>query len=188
MDKLNGSASKRKRVEQYLRGREDLVIVEILETDQLDSDWAPASHWTQTSDIIVAPKKGIYDAEGLQEFMAGLVPDGVEPTCRDEFWAAGRTINFGKLYFDEEIGKSRQTTELELTDPSLAGYKGYEGGKRTLNRDEQLMRRTWVSVYPCVRYAQDVLAGKNEFGKYSGNKEVLRKYQKAELPGGGEGG
>ncbi len=101
-----------------------------------------SSCWDHTVDFLVAPTKGLYTAEKLQAFMMGLIPEGLAPTCKDDFYRSGkesslnRYLHFGRLYFDECIG-------LE-GEPLAAGRNN---------------RRIWVSPFPSESYARDILEG-----------------------------
>jgi len=127
--------------------------------------------WSETYDIFVAPRKGIYTAAELQAMLVSLVPD-IEPNASDSFedsfagFDSHGSLQLGKLYFDEEIGVMKTRDEVELTDEDLLGSppQGFVGGKRVSESETPLLRRTWVRLYPNVRHALTAAQeGKNEY-------------------------
>lgn len=127
-------------------------------------------YWTETVNIVVAPKKGIYEADKLQELMMQLTPS-TECTCKDDFRESETTLSFGKLYFDEDIGVEKKylRRDLILTDEDLLkkNFEGFVDGKRVIeegNDNLAIRRRTWVRLYPNVQVALKVVnEGKCEF-------------------------
>lgn len=129
-----------------------------------------AGYWTETVNIVVAPKKGVYDADKLQELMLQLTPS-TGCTSKDDFRESETTLSFGRLYFDESIGVEKRylRRELVLTDEDLLKkeFEGFVDGKRVMEEGDDniaIMRRTWVRLYPNVQVALKVVAeGEHEY-------------------------
>jgi hypothetical protein len=134
-------------------------------------------------DYWVAPKDGLYTAEELQDFMMGLVPEGLQPTCKDDFrqYDKNSYLSFGKLYFDEKVGEERRITKriLTLTDEELLNVAGFVKGEQTIDKDvtQEYTRRTWVRPFPNESFARDVLDGKLEYSEYQAKPSDLKRYQ-----------
>lgn len=91
--------SKLRTVREWLETNPEVIIAKVLENNYLPGRKNCFSH---TVDFWVAPKNGLYTAEELQGFMMGLVPDGLQPTHKNDFrqyWEDG-DLNFGRLYFN----------------------------------------------------------------------------------------
>jgi hypothetical protein len=142
-----------------------------------EENYLPNRHgyWSHTLDYWAAPKKGIYTAKKLQDFMTGLIP-GLQPTCADEFRQSSQSLEFGKLYFDEQIGSEQITRICTLTDPLMFHSQGFEEGKRTIIENQEYMRRTWVRLFPDQEIAKDILEGKLD-GEYHISMAHLKEYQ-----------
>ncbi len=159
-------------VRQALETNPEVVIVTVQERNYLpDRD----GYWSHTMDFFVAPTKGIYTADGLQDFMMGLIPD-LKPTCTDRFWQGSESLEFGKLYFDEKIGNEQITRICTLADQELLNASGFMDGKRKIEETEDYQRRTWVRLFPDQKIAADILEGKLD-GEYHINMDHLRMYQ-----------
>ena len=86
-------------VREMLRQNSGVVVIGEQEKTNIGSH-----HWGHTVDIYVAPTDGLYTVEELQKFIASLVTElSVPPTMIDRFHDAGVKMNFGVLYYDEEI-------------------------------------------------------------------------------------
>jgi hypothetical protein len=128
-------------------------------------------YWTETVNIVVAPMKGIYEADKLQELMMQLTPS-TQCTCKDDFRESETTLSFGKLYFDEDIGVEKRylRRELIITDGDLLKkeLKDFVDGKCVIeegNDNIAIRRRTWVRLYPNVQVALKVVnEGECEYG------------------------
>lgn len=143
--------SKLEEVRKALFGNAAIVVIDI-QTNKFDPD--RSGYHQETVDFTVAPKKGIYDADKLQELMMKLVP-GVSLTCKDDFRSSGESMQFGKLYFDENIGEEKMRREITITDKTLLSNPpaGFENGKKIIEQTSVLERRTWVRLYPNARIA-----------------------------------
>lgn len=111
--------------------------------------YAGVGGWTQTIGMIVAPVKPIFDYQQLNEFMHGIVD--VKPTQHDDarpYMEDG--INLGRLYFDEPIGKMRTQTTTFVTPIEAEALQkaGITIGETNDLREQDIMRRTWLRVYP----------------------------------------
>jgi hypothetical protein len=162
--------SKIEQVKEDLFARQDIVIVDI-QTETWPLPLSGLGGWNETFDLIIAPKKGIYDAEGLENFMLGLTT--VQPTSSDSFYSSPHNLSFGKLYFDEEIGRVTLVGEETLTivDENYASRiaeqikQEYAEGKRKIEAVKKLHRRTWVCLYPNARIALGAAhEGRNKYG------------------------
>lgn len=112
---------------------------------------APESgDWTETVDIIVAPKKPIFDADKLNTLMDGLITN-IEPSAKDK--ALNRSdggLDLGKLYFDETIGTMQQITitKIQTAEPETIKKAKKTVGETRKENQYEMQRRTWVRVYP----------------------------------------
>lgn len=148
-------------------------------------------YFTQTADIYVAPKQGLFTGDELQEFMEGLIP-GLKPTSVDRFHQYNDSLDFGKLYFDEKIGEERVvikrthtmtdpefTSTFDVKDNGLENVYGLnEQGILVIDTDktEAHERRTWVRPFPTEKFAKDVLEGKIR-SEYRTDLKELKNYQ-----------
>ncbi len=123
-------------VEQSLKRTPGAILVGALEQHC-------SRGWDHTVAFLVAPTKGLYTAEKLQAFMMGLIPEGLAPTCKDDFSRSGAEsslvgyLHFGRLYFDEHIEQDG--------NPPVTGRNN---------------RRIWVRPFPNKTYARDILEGR----------------------------
>lgn len=106
-----------------------------------------AGFWTHMVDFVVAPNQGIYTAPELQTFMDNLVP-GLEPTCVDQFHDWDTSMQFGKLYFDEDIGSEVIRREITMLETDFLPAGVVEDGKAVFEETKKIRRRTWVRLYP----------------------------------------
>lgn len=120
----------------------------------------PNGYWTHTVDFVVAPNRGLYTATELQAFMTSLVP-GLTPTTSDRFSDWDTSLEFGKLYFDEDIGKEIIRHEITLTEFDFLPAGVVENGRAVLEEERRIRRRTWVRLYPDIEIA--MLAEKYSF-------------------------
>ena len=134
-------------VRQALETNPEVIIVDSQERNYLPDR---SGFFCHTMDYWVAPKDGLYTAEELQDFMMSLVPEGLQPTCKDDFrqYDKNSDLEFGKLYFDEKVGEERKITKriLTLTDEELFNVAGFVNGEQTIDNDviQEYTRRTWV--------------------------------------------
>lgn len=130
--------------------------------------------WSHTIDFHVAPKKGgLYTVEELQALMMSLIP-GLEPTSKQDFREWSREMDFGRLYFDEDIGMEAVRREITLTDEDMFSSSGFVDGKLVIEYTEKVRRRTWVGLFPNTQIAAAALKGKN---KYLISKSEFAKYR-----------
>ena len=166
-------------VKQSLETNPEVVIAKVFENNYLPGR---NGYWSHTMDFWVAPKNGLYTAEELQEFMMGLVPEGLEPTSKDDFrkYDKKSDLSLGKLYFDEDIGQEKVTRICTLTDEDLLNVSGFVDGQRTIEESRPYQRRTWVRPFPNEALVEDLLEGKLG-SKYSIRPEELKRYQSGVL-------
>lgn len=74
--------SKLSKVRDALQRNPKVVIVAVEERNYIPER---NGFWSQTIDFVVAPKKGLYTAKELQQFMMDLIPPDVELTRMDKF-------------------------------------------------------------------------------------------------------
>jgi hypothetical protein len=107
--------------------------------------------WSETVDIIVAPKAPIFDIDRLNRFMHGLVTS-VEPTQHDDAYPNDSRggIHLGRLYFDEPIAHIHSDIQRVVTaiDPDAANRLKLTLGTSEEHREEDIFRRAWVRLYP----------------------------------------
>ncbi|MBI3954475.1 hypothetical protein HY333_00355 [Candidatus Collierbacteria bacterium] len=113
--------------------------------------------WAQTIDMIVSPVKPIFDVKKLNEFMYGLVD--VKPTQYDDAYPKQEDgIHLGRLYFDEPIGRRRTeaTTFVTPVEADTLQQAGITIGETNRTHEEDIMRRTWLRLYPDPLSAQTI--------------------------------
>lgn len=115
--------------------------------------------WAQRIDMIVAPVKPTFNVEDLNRFMNSLI-EGVEASSRDAVYPQGDDggIHLGKLYYDEPIGRRRTETTTFVTPVEAEALQnaGITIGETHKTREEDIMRRTWLIVYPNTLSAQTI--------------------------------
>jgi len=173
----------------------EVVIAKVFERNYLPGR---IGYWSHTMDFWVAPKNGLYTAGELQEFMLSLVPKGLGPTLIDNFSQHGEksVLDFGKLYFDEQIGEEKVTRTCTLTDKELLNVSGFVDGKTTIEETQPYVRRIWVKPFPdeaFVRYALEerrrVMEGERGGDislEHYVHPEVLKRHQSIVLQGSRE--
>lgn len=114
--------------------------------------------WGATADFFVAPKTGLYTAAALQAFMLSLIP-GLEPTSTLDFTESGNSLEFGRLTFDEVIGRVSCRREITLSDRDLFSTPEFADGKLVIAKTSDIARRTWVNLFPDVETAEGALRG-----------------------------
>ena len=163
--------SKLTHVRKALQDNPNITIVGALERNYLPGR---NGYWNHTVDFYVAPKTGgVYIDKELQALMMSLVP-GLEPTDKDNFREWDREMEFGRLYFDEDIGTEAVRHEIVLTDEDMFSFGGFVDGKRIIERTEKVQRRMWVSLFPNAKIAATALEGENMFQI---SKNELLKYR-----------
>lgn len=113
--------------------------------------------WGHTVDFYVAPKNGgIYNVNELQALIMSLVPE-LEPTHKDNFCERECVMEFGKLYFDEDIGTEFIHRSIVLTDEnmiSLFNKHGFINGKQAIiSSTKKIKRRIWIRLFPSEEIA-----------------------------------
>lgn len=145
-------------VRNALKENSAFVVLEVIEHNSLPQRGSSA--FEHTLDFFVAPKAGgIYVVREMQEAMLSLIP--IPATMKDDFRSAGSYVEFGKLYFDEEIGKIRTVHEIDITDEELKTSCGLMEGKRKTVDEQPLRRRIWVRLYPNIDLAKNAISGMN---------------------------
>jgi len=161
-------------VRQALETNPEIVIAKVFEKKYFEN-YVSTTGWCHTLDFFIAPKKGLYTADELQAFMIGLVP-GLAPTAKDEFRQyKGGGMDFGKLYFDEAVGKEKITRIGAITDEELKHAAGFVDGQRTIEETLPYQRRIWVRPFPSEAFVKDVL--ENKVRESGATSQELRKYQ-----------
>lgn len=150
--------SKLAQVRKALEGNPNISIVGAPERNYLPDRSGFFSH---TVDFHVAPKSGIYTAEELQALMMSLVP-GLGPTCKDDFREWDDGMEFGKLYFDEQIGTEDISRTINLTVDDAAA-EGFVDGQQIVEKTLPVERRTWVRLFPDAQIASAALKGENVY-------------------------
>ncbi len=159
------SVEKMQVVVDSLRANPDVVIVGGNEINNLSSGrWPnPSGYWSRTLDIFTHPIDPIYNADELNEFMFGLVPQ-LEPTCSDRFRGGGRkdgSLELGKLYYDECIGTAALSATVQLKNGLSIVTAGTLAPEWEITRNLDLEQRTWVRVFPDAGHLADAAEGNN---------------------------
>ncbi len=168
-------------IRQALETNPGVVIVNTKKRNYLPYSSNRKDFFCHIIDYLVAPKKGLYTADELQEFMNRLVPD-LKPTSQIDFrqYDKNSDLKFGALYFDEKVGRERRITKriIRLNDEELLNVDGFVNGEKTIDKDVNIdyIRRTSVNPFPNEEFARDYLDGKLEIilGVRQG---TLKKYQ-----------
>lgn len=92
------------------------------------------------------------------DFMEALIP-GLQPTCLDRFHDWDTSMEFGKLYFDEDLGHEVIRHELTLTESDFLPAGVVQDGKAFYEEKRKIQRRTWVRLYP----DQEIAMSRNRF-------------------------
>lgn len=151
-----------------LQANPDVVVVGGYEHNYLKDGQMPTPNgfWSRTLDIYTHPKDPIYDADELNEFMYGLVPE-LEPTCSDRFRQYGDrrsgTLELGKLYYDEAIGTVATSAVVQLKEGLSIVRAGILTPGWATSRTADLLQRTWVRVFPDAGHLADAAEGENEY-------------------------
>lgn len=120
-----------------------------------------AETWNHFVEIFVAPHRGMYTVNRLNDFMASLTP--VPPTMNQPFkgYHNGRVF-WGYLHFDEVIGEvvTTGTRMFTSSDPDLLLPDGAVNGKPLdITKTISLKRRTIVRFFPDSIYARKAAQG-----------------------------
>ncbi len=140
-------------VRKALQENPDITIVGAPELNYLPGRQIRYCYCSHTIDFHVAPKTGgVYTAKELQALMMSLVP-GLEPILKDDFREGSREMEFGKLYFDEDIGTEAVRHEITLTDEDMFSSDGFVDGKRVIEYTEKIHRRARDRLFPNTQIA-----------------------------------
>lgn len=169
--------SKLTEIKKDLYANSDIIVVGI----KIINNIPKRDCWSETVNIVVAPKEGVYEADKLQLLMEELVLS-VKRCDQDRFYGEGGPLSIGVLYFDEEIGTETNYAcrEIVLTDNELLArdFDEFVDGKqltKTASSTYIFRRRTWVRLYPDLQIALQVIRnGKNE---YRIEKEKMIKHR-----------
>lgn len=162
------SVEKMQVVVDSLRSNPDVVVVGAHESTHLfTGEWPnPIGYWSRTLDIFTHPKEPIYKADELNEFMFGLVPE-LEPTTSDKFRGGNhhdRTLELGKLYYDEHIGTAALSATVQLKEGLSVVRSGLVVAPEwSSSQTLDLSQRTWVRVFPDAGHLADAAEGRNQY-------------------------
>lgn len=159
------SAEKMQIVVDSLRANPEIVIVGGYERNYLKTvEWpTPNGFWSRTLDIYTYPVRPTYDADELNEFMLGLVPE-LEPTRSDRFHGGDRrddNLSLGVLYYDESIGTAALSATVQLNTGMSVVTADTLAPEWTTSRTLDLSQRTWVRVFPDAGHVADAAEGIN---------------------------
>lgn len=157
------SIEKMQIVVDALRSNPDVVVVGGFERNYLQTGRQPLPNgWSRTLDIYTHPKKPMYNADELNDFMFNLVPE-LEPSCSDRFRDWGGELELGKLYYDESIGKVAITAVVELKNNFSTVSSGILAPRWQVDHIQELNQRTWVRIFPDAGHLVDAAEGHNEY-------------------------
>ncbi len=140
--------SKLKTILDTLESRQDISVFHRFEKTPLANflqDGLPVASYDCDEYLFwVAPKQGLYEVDGLQEFMMGLFP-GLEPFSMEPFKQDSDYLYFGKLKFLETIARSSTRETVTILDEDL-----FVDGKSSVEEKDNLThnRRVEVVVFP----------------------------------------
>jgi len=130
----------------------------------------------QTVNFHVAPKTPIADAKTLQEMMMKLIT-GVQPDGANEFNDAGYFLEFGLLFFKEEVGtqilKGELSGEFISTDEGIKIERGPH--KKIIDTKIPLKREIFVRMYPTISLMEE------EFPRTAVPKTELKEILKNQI-------
>ncbi|OGK27532.1 hypothetical protein A3G67_02950 [Candidatus Roizmanbacteria bacterium RIFCSPLOWO2_12_FULL_40_12] len=139
-------------IRERLRVNPKLFYAGDVTFNNVDLDGVPTGGYSvQTVDIIVAPKKPLFDPKKLNKFMRRLLPE-MPPYMSDGARYNGGTygLSLGRMTYQEHLGtwtfKADQTVTVENEDELKDS--GLTVGDATITKAEDLSRRIWVRVYP----------------------------------------
>lgn len=156
--------NKLKVIKEALESNPEVVIIKVeepLNTLQI-FDFIDSSI-VHIIDYKVAPKRGLYTADELQEFMMGLV-HGIEPTFINKFVWHSDKLRFGNLSFVETIIEEQKMIKriFTLKDKDMV-LEDFVNGQRIVSWDEkagEFKRIIYIIPYPNEKIANDILIGK----------------------------
>lgn len=157
------SGEKMQIVVDSLQNNPDVVVVGGIERNHLKAGRWPiaAGYMSRTLDIYTHPREPIYDADELNSFMFGLVPE-LKPTMVDPFGNWGAELEMGKLYYDESIGRALLQATVELKNDMSVVRSGELAPGWQAGSSISLKQRTWVRVFPDEGHLIDAAEGTNE--------------------------
>src|SRR5262249_53421984 len=135
------------------------------EYNYLASDqWpGPSGLWNRTLDIYTCPVEPTYDADELNDFMYGLVPE-LKSTCSDRFRVVGRrnrALDLGVLYYSERMGTASLSAAVEIKEGLSIVRAGAVMPKWQASSRLDLRQKTWVRVFPDAGHLADAAEGHN---------------------------
>ncbi len=139
-------------------------------------------------DFHVAPKKGIYTAHGLGNFMDRLIPPGMSPDNKYKAWeryakyghdVASRfeELKLGHMSFSEEVGQLTATRDYKLNDGELSDIQEFITANVVSPEITSLIRFTSVYLYPNEGLARDISEDVTRTGPYITSWRELSKYE-----------
>jgi len=130
----------------------------------------------QTLYFHVAPKTPTADAKALQKMMMELIPE-VQPDTIMEFSDAGIFLEFGLLFFKEEVGtqilKGELNREFIFTDEGIKIERGPH--KKIIDTKIPLKREIFVRMYPTISLMEE------EFPRTAVPKTELKEILKNQI-------
>lgn len=133
--------------------------------------------WPHRVDFYIAPKEGIYSADGLNQFMDSLFPD-IQPDHKSYFMQTKDALIAGALCFDEKIGEEivRVERDVRATDSEFAaGIESQKGSLHSFNVSiRDYMRRITVRPFPNREIAEHIYH--SSCPKWKIGMELIREY------------
>ncbi|MBI4017711.1 MAG: hypothetical protein HY366_02075 [Candidatus Aenigmarchaeota archaeon] len=171
------------RIDRQLEDNENIVVVRKLGNFKVPTP-RRLSSYNQTCYRLVAPRNGIYDVNGLNDFVAHLIKVPL-PSRTGPFKENGTLLEFGYLDFLESIGGQTETREVVQTTnvEEWQNAGGFIKGRRVIRSDEQACtwhRTTFVFPYPDENIAQDLYKDHGVMAR-SMRLEDLKVYQARRL-------
>lgn len=146
--------SKAEYVKQVLRTSPDVYFAGAAPHTHYET--LPSSCWAESLDVVVSPIVAEFNPVKLNEFMDGLI-SGITHSVRERsLYLPGGVLRIGTLSYDEKIGSVKRVTEATLRlDSEAAPDLSDIEKKARIETVHDLMRRTWVRVFPDRTSAQD---------------------------------
>jgi hypothetical protein len=164
-------------ITEKLNSRNDIVILAKYETFQIFGNIIVPGKVNMENDqaigfnhvifFEVAPVKGLYEVDELQDFMLGLIP-GMEFSHKKDFGEHGKQIcdtNHlfpGSIFYDEEIGKCSTERTIILSDKNFAksiNHEKFSQDKGVLGEEAILKRKIGIFPYPDKEVAKKPMWG-----------------------------
>lgn len=169
-----------KDIEEKLKQTPGLIVVgrkdALFPLDPIKVINSPPDYILQHVRIVVAPEKGIYTPEGLNQIIDSLLP-GIRSSSREHCKKYNFGMSMGHIVYDENIGFYRCSIMADINDPEIRkALKGFDGKSSTKVEEieHNLIRRIFVIPSPDENMGNDLLA--NHIENYWWHNFRIKQY------------